>query len=236
MPEFILKDWHGKEQTFDKETIFVKNKDGDLLPFTHGTAEPLKVTENGTYEVPEGMCGYSPVTVAVPAPEIKLQEKTVTANGTYTADSGFDALGKVLVNVAASGGTVVAKTGTFNGNGGAVTFYHNLGVVPAMIYCFPTSGLYGTTHASGTFNMAVGMNQETANLLGASSDLQYGLIYNDFSKTWAQYTPDNPIDTTNTSSVLFRNATTSSITIGDSSHPSKSDTNFTWYAVGIKKG
>ena len=28
--------------------------------------EPLNVTENGTYEVPEGVDGYSPVTVALP--------------------------------------------------------------------------------------------------------------------------------------------------------------------------
>lgn len=28
--------------------------------------EPLNVTENGTYEVPDGVDGYSPVTVAIP--------------------------------------------------------------------------------------------------------------------------------------------------------------------------
>lgn len=37
MAEFILKDWYGKEQTFDKETIYVQGKDGELMPFTNGT-------------------------------------------------------------------------------------------------------------------------------------------------------------------------------------------------------
>ena len=44
---------------------------------------------------PEGVDGFAPVTVAVPAPEIRLQEKTITENGDYTADSGFDDPGAV---------------------------------------------------------------------------------------------------------------------------------------------
>lgn len=75
MAEFILKDWYGKDQTFDKETIYVQGADGELMPFTHGTGSQ----------------------------EIKLQEKTITENGEYTADAGFDGLLKVLVNVAGSG-------------------------------------------------------------------------------------------------------------------------------------
>lgn len=66
--------------------------------------EPLQVTENGTYTAPTGVDGYNPVTVNVPAPEVKLQDKTISENGEYTADSGFDGLGKVTVDVAGSGG------------------------------------------------------------------------------------------------------------------------------------
>lgn len=106
MAEFILKDWYGKEKTFDKETIYARDVEGNLIPFTQGdgkpTLAPLEVTENGTYEAPDGVDGYSPVTVNVPTPEIVLQDKTITENGTYEADEGYDGLGSVTVNIEAS--------------------------------------------------------------------------------------------------------------------------------------
>ena len=74
MPEFVLKDWYGKEKTFDKETIYVKDTEGNLQPFTHGTGNPV------------------------------LQDKTITENGTYTADGGYDGLGMVTVDVKGGGG------------------------------------------------------------------------------------------------------------------------------------
>lgn len=110
MAEIILKDWYNKEKTFNSDRIFVKGTDGELIQFTEGTGDapavvqPLEVTENGTYTSPDGVDGYSPVTVAVPEPEINLQDKTITENGTYTADSGYDGLGSVTVEVAGSGG------------------------------------------------------------------------------------------------------------------------------------
>lgn len=67
--EYILKDRHGNSRTFDKETLYVRGTDGELMPFTHGTGnpvlQPLSVTENGTYTAPDGVDGYNPVTVAV---------------------------------------------------------------------------------------------------------------------------------------------------------------------------
>lgn len=66
--------------------------------------EPLEITENGTYTAPDGVDGYNPVTVNVPATEIVLQDKTVTENGTYSADDGYDGLGVVNVEVSGSGG------------------------------------------------------------------------------------------------------------------------------------
>lgn len=147
MAEFILKNRYGKDRSFDKETIFVKGADGELMQFTHGAGNPviesLEITENGTYNAPEGVDGYSPVTVEVPAPEIKLQDKTIAENGEYTADSGFDGLGKVLVEIASSGGTLsyTTKNGHIfefnNTSGSGQTVKHNLGVVPDIIIFVP---------------------------------------------------------------------------------------------------
>lgn len=66
--KFYLKDWHGKEKEFTDEKIFVRGEDGELIQFTHGegaVVQPLEVTENGTYTAPDGVDGYSPVTVNV---------------------------------------------------------------------------------------------------------------------------------------------------------------------------
>ena len=59
--------------------------------------EPLTVTENGTYTAPNGVDGYSPVSVEV-TPD--LEELTVTENGEYTPSK--DGYSKVTVNVAAT--------------------------------------------------------------------------------------------------------------------------------------
>lgn len=79
MAEFILKDWHGKEKTFDHETIYVRGTDGELMPFTHGTGNPvleeLEVTENGSYTPSEGVDGFSSVTVNVGAAKIAVLEE-----------------------------------------------------------------------------------------------------------------------------------------------------------------
>lgn len=71
MSKFYLKDWHGKEKEFTDEKIFVRGEKGELIQFTQGegdkpaVVQPLEVTENGTYTAPDGVDGYSPVTVNV---------------------------------------------------------------------------------------------------------------------------------------------------------------------------
>lgn len=62
--EYILKDRFGKDHTHNDETIYVRGTDGELMPFTQGTVEPLTITENGTYTAPDGV-SYNPVTVEV---------------------------------------------------------------------------------------------------------------------------------------------------------------------------
>lgn len=62
---------------------------------------PLSVTANGTYTVPDGVDGYNPVTVNVPEKTIALQEKSVTPTQSVqsvTADNGYDGLKKVTVD------------------------------------------------------------------------------------------------------------------------------------------
>lgn len=78
MAEFILKDQYGKEKVFDQDKIFVRGTDGGLVQFTEGTGDapavvqPLEVTENGTYAAPDGVDGYSPVTVNVDPTKITI--------------------------------------------------------------------------------------------------------------------------------------------------------------------
>lgn len=65
--------------------------------------EPLEITENGTYTAPDGVDGYSPVSVNVPVPDGYIQpsgELEVTENGTHDVT----AYASVNVNVEASGG------------------------------------------------------------------------------------------------------------------------------------
>ena len=64
--------------------------------------EPLAVTANGTYTVPSGVDGYSPVTVKVPIPDGYIQPNgtlDVTKNGTH------DVAEYASVNVTVAGST-----------------------------------------------------------------------------------------------------------------------------------
>lgn len=63
--------------------------------------EPKIITSNGTYEAPEGVDGYNPITVNVPIPEPPTIENVfLVHNGTYEASAyGWDGFGKVEVEV-----------------------------------------------------------------------------------------------------------------------------------------
>lgn len=64
MAEFILKDWYGKDQVFDKETIYVQGKDGELMPFTHGTGSSAEL-RYVTFMSYDGLIEYGKKAVAV---------------------------------------------------------------------------------------------------------------------------------------------------------------------------
>lgn len=71
------------------------------------------ITENGTYTAPEGVDGYSPITVNVPIPEPSLAEQVCSHNGTYLPPEGYDGFSKVEVDVPVP--TMDAITITQNG-------------------------------------------------------------------------------------------------------------------------
>lgn len=64
MAEFILKDWYGKEKSFDHETIYVRDAEGNLLPFTHGTGASPDI-RYVTFMSYDGLIEYGKKAVAV---------------------------------------------------------------------------------------------------------------------------------------------------------------------------
>lgn len=199
--------------------------------------EPIEITENGTYTAHAGVDGYNPVTVDVPAPKIKLQDKTITENGEYTADSSFDGLGKVTVNVAGSGGGNVAMdVGMFTGNGGAVTVNHNLGCVPLAAWFWSTSTVTGNKE----INVAAGISREAATITGKTKYLVRCRWVNasggtaQYSGTFSDYGIDE--QDSNQNYLLIYNATENSITFGSGTQKkTKNGQEYEYFLIGYKK-
>lgn len=76
---------------------------------TEPVIEALSVTENGSYTAPEGVDGYSPVTVNVPQEDPDLVDVVITENGTYE-HSGHDGYDTVTVNVSSGAPQVQVLT------------------------------------------------------------------------------------------------------------------------------
>lgn len=148
MAEFILKDWYGKEQTFDKETIYVQGKDGELMPFTHGTGDSGATLENP-----------------------------------------------------------IVATGTFVPTGDAITFKHNLGVVPDCVVIRNLNSISGVV-PSNCVLYAVGFRK----------DIPFGLNLQNFlmqSSNGCQNISVNfGIEESGNDMAGFRNANATSITVG----------------------
>ena len=64
MAEFILKDWYGKEKSFDRDTVYFQDAEGNLLPFTHGTGASPDV-RYVTFMSYDGLVEYGKKAVAV---------------------------------------------------------------------------------------------------------------------------------------------------------------------------
>lgn len=93
--KFYLKDWHGKEQEFEQDKIFVRGENGELIQFTQGegdkpaVVQPLEVTESGTYTAPDGVDGYSPVTVNVQGGDGGMSAGAYWSYGEYAPPNLF---------------------------------------------------------------------------------------------------------------------------------------------------
>jgi hypothetical protein len=71
LPEIILKDKSGTEQTYDyKKVSFRTPTEGEKAEFIFPNFAELEVTENGEYSVPEGVDGYTKVKANVPVPTL----------------------------------------------------------------------------------------------------------------------------------------------------------------------
>ena len=90
--------------------------------------QPLEITENGTYSAPNGVDGYSPITVEVPIPDGYIQPSgslEITKNGTYDVT---DKAG-VVVEIPDREIVLQNKTITTNGTYSADNGYDGLGQV-----------------------------------------------------------------------------------------------------------
>lgn len=91
-----------EKMTLEQMPVEIASIEGGGGAPANPVIEALSVTENGTYEAPSGVDGYSPVNVNVPIPEGYIKPSgtiNITENGTYNVTEKESA----VVNVA--GGT-----------------------------------------------------------------------------------------------------------------------------------
>lgn len=107
------------------------------------------ITENGTYTAPEGVDGYSPITVNVPIPEPSLAEQVCSHNGTYLPPEGYDGFSKVEVDVPIP----TMNDITITENGTYLPASYNLGGFDQVVVNVPEGLSYdGSIFEDGTIN------------------------------------------------------------------------------------
>lgn len=81
--------------------------------------EPKTITENGTYNAPEGVDGFTPITVNVPAP--LLEDRYINANGQYGPNEGYDGIRNVIVEVPVPSilPLTITENGVYESTGGS---------------------------------------------------------------------------------------------------------------------
>lgn len=84
--------------TLDEMAVAITNIEGEKP-----IIDAITINENGVYQAPNGIHGYSPITVDIPAYVPVVEEITITENGTYQPDEGIDGFNKVIVETMGSG-------------------------------------------------------------------------------------------------------------------------------------
>lgn len=120
--------------------------------------ESLSVNENGVYEAPEGVDGYSPVSVSVPASAVVSGTLNVTNNGTVDVTEYASA----QVNVPASEVDSGTKNITTNGTHDVVGYANAIVSVPA------------SAVVSGTLNITENGNYDVTDYAGANVNVSGG--------------------------------------------------------------
>ena len=146
--------------------------------------ESKSITANGTYTAPEGVDGYSPITVNVPIKEEVIG--SITENGTHTPPEG-KVYKEVVVNVPAPD----SITGTFTENG---TFTPPSGKVwnEAVVNVPAPDSITGTFTENGTFTPPSGKlwNQAVVNVSPTEYFTITNRIYGESAMNYANIVMD----------------------------------------------
>ena len=84
--------------TLDEMAVAITNIEGEKP-----IIDAITINENGVYEASNGIHGYSPITVDIPAYVPVVEEITITENGIYEPDAGVDGFNKVIVETVSTG-------------------------------------------------------------------------------------------------------------------------------------
>ena len=115
-----------REKTGGTEKITLDQMPTEIRSITTaGEIQELNITSNGTYNAPDGVDGYNPITVDV---QPNLETLSVTANGNYTPTE-TDGYSSVSVNVQPSLTTLsVTENGTYTASDSGVDGYSSVTV------------------------------------------------------------------------------------------------------------
>ena len=157
MAEFILKDWYGKEKTFDHDTIYVRDTDGNLIPFKQEASSKVIILNEQEFDgfVYDSNFGYARMLLSSPFELVIGKQYTVAWDGVEYTCTAYDA-------------SVVLEGAVYIGNGSAFSQPSN--GEPFAILC-----VNGACVFSGISDPAeshtIGIYQKTSG--GSSADVRY---------------------------------------------------------------
>ena len=139
----------------DRDIVITATGGGGAEP----AIESLEITENGTYTAPDGVDGYSPVSVNVPIPEgyiVPSGELEITENGEYDITDKAS----VIVAVEESGGGGIEHTYTVDYipsvNTRAFTIpIHGFSFAPSYVDCRAVTEIPNPTGLQGAVRFSV---------------------------------------------------------------------------------